>query len=262
MGKTLAGFLVILALYGALLAWLYVNQRRLQYFPSFENRDGRNFADFVAWRDANQNFLGYIRTPKEPSQVVLFFHGNGGEAHHRAWLSSIIPAASVLILAEYPGYGAKPGEPTESSLFQAADIAVREATTQFGLPVVLVGESLGSGVAAYAASRHAVHKLALMAPFTSAVDVGARAYPFIPVRWMMKDRFDSLSHLAQVTVPLHIIHGSADTFVFAKLGRRLFESYPGKAKQFTELPGYEHNNLAEGILNSPLAEPFRKFFQP
>lgn len=126
-------------------------------------------------------------------------------------------------------------------------------------PVTLAGESLGSGVAVYLASRRPAARVALISPFSSAADVAQATYPFLPARFLLKDRYLSTAYAVRVAAPLHIIHGTADDIIPEALGRKLFEAWPGRPKTFTEIPGAGHNDIYQPILHSAAAEPFRKF---
>lgn len=257
------GFLVIVlvALAGIALAAAAAFQRQLQYFPTRNDADGRGDGTFQPWRDAAGIFWGYVRGSPSPRRVVLFFHGNGGEALDRAWVGRWIDDPGVvLILVEYPGYGAKAGSPTEEALYRDAEMAFdRAAREWFGIPVTVVGESLGSAVAAYLASRRPVDRIALISPLSSAVDVGRKHYPYLPVKWLLIDRFPASDHVLKAKAPLFVVHGSEDEIVPPELGRRVFDAYPSPQKRFLELPRVGHNDIAEAILSAPEAKPFEEF---
>ena len=108
--------------------------------------------------------------------------------------------------------------------------------------IVLWGESLGSGVAIALAAEKPVAKLILDAPFTSALDIAASAYPFLPVRLLMKDQFRSDLRIAQVKAPVLILHGEADSVVPISYGERLLAMIPGK-KQMVRFAGGQHVDL-------------------
>ena len=248
-----------LGLYLLLLLAVYLGQRGLQYFPSHDDREGRGRPPFSAWKSESGAFLGYCRAPARPKRVLLFFHGNGGEALHREWVAQVTPESFVLCLVEYPGYGARPGSPTEPSILAAAEEAFDEATRRWAVPVRVAGESLGSGAATYLASRRPVERLALLSPFTAAEDVAALHYPYLPVRWLMKDRFRSIDRIAEVKAPIHVIHGEADDLIPPAQGRRLHDAYRGASRAFTAVPGVGHNDLAAAVMVAPAAADFRVF---
>lgn len=234
--------------------------RSLLYFPSHHDEAGRGGDGFEAFRDAEGNFLGYIRESAKASHTVIVFHGNAGEALHRTWYAAPLQNARVhIILAEYPGYGAHPGKPAESSIFESADIVVHEAE-KLGLPLIIVGESLGSGVACYVASKHPIYRLALISPFSSMSDTAQAHYGWI-ARILLPDRYESTLYLAKYQGPLHVIHGSDDEVVPIALGRKLFASYTGREGEFAEIPRFHHNDIAEAILEHRQAARFRSFIR-
>src|SRR5690606_36442504 len=116
---------------------------------------------------------------------------------------------------------------SEDGLIADARAAYAFATARYEAKrIVLWGESLGGGVAVALAAERPVGRLVLEAPFTSAADVGARTYPFVPVRWLMKDQFRSDERIARVTTPVLVLHGAPDGVVPIALGEWLFEMVP------------------------------------
>jgi len=171
--------------------------------------------------------------------TLVFFHGNGsdrsdfvqqGDAFHRlGW---------GVLLASYPGYSGNPGAPTEATLTAAARASVAAVDNHVG-PVIVWGHSLGSGVAARIASEGRVAGLVLEAPYTSIVDVAADAYPYVPVRWLMRDRFDTEALLERIKVPVLIFHSTDDPQVPFRMGQRLAEQLGGRAT-FVRMEGAGH----------------------
>jgi pimeloyl-ACP methyl ester carboxylesterase len=235
-------------------------QRQLLYFPSHDDATGRGDGIFVPLRDKADAFVGYVKEPRHGvTRTLLFFHGNGGEALHRGWIAQAVPETVRIILAEYPGYGARTGEPSEKAIEQAALGAYEVATSRWREPVTVLGESLGSGAAAMIAKKHRVDRLALISPFTSVADVAKVHYPLLPVDMLLIDRFDSIGCLAKSEAPLRIIHGTADDIVPFELGKKLFDAYPGRDKQLIPLRGVRHNDIAGPIVAAPEAAGFRDF---
>ena len=150
---------------------------------------------------------------------------------------------SVLII-DYPGYGKSSGSPSEAGCYAAADAAYDWLTKTQGIAgekIVLYGASLGGGVAVDLASRKPHRALVLIKTFTSAPDVGQHTLPWFPVRWLMRNRFDSLSKITLCKQPIFIAHGDADRIVPFSLGERLFQAAKSK-KMFYRLPGADHND--------------------
>ncbi|MGH7378363.1 MAG: alpha/beta hydrolase, partial [Candidatus Methylomirabilales bacterium] len=148
--------------------------------------------------------------------------------------------AGVLLL-DYRGYGGSGGAPTEEGLYRDGEAAAAWVEAQGLGPLVYVGESLGTGVAVEVALRRPPAALVLQSPFTSLTDVAARHYPYLPVRLLLKDRYESLEKIARVSCPVLVIHGDRDSIIPIAQGRKLFEAVPGR-KAFLEVPGGDHND--------------------
>ncbi len=188
--------------------------------------------------------LRFIHAPpagKKP--VILFFHGNGGRADSEA--PGLVPLARRgfgIVASEYRGYAGNPGAPSERGL--VADGAATVAWIQRRYPdspVVLWGESLGTGVAVRlaAARPRDFSGVILDAPFTSLVEAGARQFPWVPVRTLIRHRFDSLSRMSRLTLPVLVVHGEADAVVPVAMGRAILAAAPCPAGGIF-IPGVGH----------------------
>jgi hypothetical protein len=187
--------------------------------------------------------------PAAPHRVIIF-HGNGGQAVHRDHFVRGFQSAGAqgrweVYILEYPGFGSRPGDPSEQALLGAAREAVDlllEADP--ARPVYVVGESLGTGVATRIAAeyRQAVPAVFLITPFTNIVDVGARTAPRFLVRAVLRDRYDNEEALARYEGRVGVLLAGRDNVVPTDLGRRLYEGYDGpKRLWMQEAAG--HNNL-------------------
>jgi uncharacterized protein len=178
--------------------------------------------------------------------AVLHCHGNAGNLSHRGpslprWRHET--GLSVLII-DYPGYGKCGGSPTEAGCYAAADagydwlVHTAKVAPQ---RIVLFGDSLGGGVATDLAARRPHRALVLVRTFTSLPDTAAAVYPWLPVRLLMRNRYDNLSKIARVPGPVFVAHGTADTLVPLAQGERLFAAAP-EPKAFVRLEGADHND--------------------
>jgi fermentation-respiration switch protein FrsA (DUF1100 family) len=179
------------------------------------------------------------------SGTLLFFCGNAGNmswrGHAICTLSEQL-GVSVLIV-DYPGYGKSGGKPSEAGCYACADAAYAWLLKQGlrGEDVVIFGESLGGGVAVDLASRQPHRALILVKTFTSMPDVGQDIYPWLPARWLVRNKFHSLSKIERCKQPVFIAHGDADRLIPFAHGQRLYEAAPGK-KKFLRLAGADHND--------------------
>lgn len=257
--KPLASLARILALSALLsIAALAMFQDRLLYYP--EKADvaalvavaGERFAPWPAAGD----FRGLIAEPRGAARgTLVVFHGNAGHAGHRGFYGELVDGLGLrLILAEYPGYGPRAGELGEASLTADAAATVERARREFGAsgPLILFGESLGAGVAAAASARvgHAgIAGIVLATPWDRLENVAAHHYPWLPrplLSLFLRDRYDSVAHLAGWTGPSAVIVAERDRIVPADSGRALFAALAGEKRLHT-VAGADHNDWMERV---------------
>ncbi len=246
----LTAFLVA---YAGICALMFIFQRNLQYVPERGVLVPADWGlgDFrtvtVTSADGVGIDLWYAPAEGLTKPTVVLFHGNGGHMGYRADKALALREAGYgVLLAGYRGYGPNDGSPTEQGLYAdgraALDFLVREGVS--GQRVVLYGESLGSGVAVQLATERRAGAVILEAPFTSIPDAAAVHYPWLPVRGLIHDRYDSLSKIADIAAPLLIVHGELDRVVPIRLGRALFAKAE-EPKAAAWVPGAGHNDLMD-----------------
>ncbi|MBX9924809.1 MAG: lysophospholipase [Hyphomicrobiaceae bacterium] len=181
----------------------------------------------------------------EDAPTVLFFHGNGGSHGILAGkYQRLRDVGYGLFAMTYRGYPGSSGQPNEAANFADALMAY-DALVASGVPpsrIVLYGESLGSGIAIQVAAQRPVAAVVLESPYASIADVAAAEYWYVPVRWLLLDRYDSLAHAPRVTAPVLILHGRRDDLIPVAHARRLFDALPGR-KSFIEYPDGGHVGL-------------------
>jgi pimeloyl-ACP methyl ester carboxylesterase len=178
-------------------------------------------------------------------RVVLYCHGNAGNLSHRGgvlhrWADVV--DGSVLIF-DYPGFGRSTGRPTEQSCCASGEAAWNWLTVEKQTPphkIVLMGTSLGGGVATELARAHDCRALVLVKTFTSVPDMAQATVPWLPARYLVRHRFDNLSKLPQIHRPVFITHGTADSVIPFSHGERLFAA-ANEPKQFVPIQGEDHN---------------------
>jgi uncharacterized protein len=218
-------------LYVTVLAGMYFMQRNIQYLPSgsaiLPSEAGLPGTQsvFVQTSDGEKIQAWYHKAqPDKPT--ILYFHGNGGGISTRPNKQAFFAKLGFGLLAvSYRGYQGSTGSPTEQGLHLDAEAAYLWLLESGVAPadIVVLGESLGTGVAVQLAARHQVKAIALEAPYANAVDVGADRYWFLPVRWLMKDQFRSADHIDKVNAPLLVLHGTADKTIPFSQGEKLFK---------------------------------------
>ena len=227
-------------------------QRQLIYYPEVAPEKTllkiANGIQLLDWRDRSGQLIGW-HTPQagSASRRVVVFHGNAGHSLYRQYFAAGFLALGGdwdVYLFEYPGYGARPGAPSESGIKAAALDAVEELLTEDPRPIYLAGESLGSGVATWLAGTlpTKVAGLLLVTPFTSLTDVAAGHYRWLPVRTLLSERYNSQKALSQYAGPVAFLVAGNDEIVPAELGRKLHSDYRGP-KLLREQAGAGHNTL-------------------
>ncbi len=247
---TLKSILVIgLVLYLGLVAIMFFAQRVLMYFPDTVHTApadaGFPQAQEVLLRSADgTDVIAWHVPPKQGKPVVIYFHGNGGSLQHRVpRFEPLIADGTGLVALSYRGYGGSKGSPSETGLIADGQAAFDFARRQYpDSKLVLWGESLGTGVAVAIAAQNEVAAVVLEAPYTSTADIAFAAYPFIPVRLLMKDQFRSDERIAKVNAPLLILHGTQDRIIPIGFGERLF-GLANEPKHFVRFARGEHENL-------------------
>ena len=254
----LARWLLILALigYAAACAYLFFVQNEMIYegstVPISVEEATREAAavGLVAWKPSTPGAAGrrgFVQpdfASPAPRGTIVFFHGNGESAW--LWVDQIAPFTQRgfrVFLYEYPGYGGRPGAPSEKAIVPDARALVRSlAQAGFG-PIYVWGESLGSGVAAAVCADEGlpVQGLTLVTAWDNIANVGLSYYPFVPVRQFMIDKYDSIANLEHFQRPVCVVCGDQDSTVLPALSLNLFTHLPGPKKMMV-MKGYGHGD--------------------
>ncbi len=235
------------AIYILMIVGLAVFQRRLQYFPDRHLIDPAQAGmsgveDLRLTTGDGETLVAWYVGPKDGHPLILYFHGNGGALVDRVPRFRALTASGYGLLAiSYRGYGGSTGSPTQKGLMEDGETAYLEARARGydGDRIVLMGESLGTGVAITLAATHEAAALVLDSPFSSAVEVAAAHYPIFPVNWLMFDRFRSDLAIGDVHIPILVLHGDEDDVIPIGLARRLFE-LGNEPKTFMLVSGGKH----------------------
>ena len=236
------GFIVAAVL--ALPLALYFMQERLIFLPQPMPETARALiaerAGSLFIEAADGTRLHAWHRPGSP--LVLYFGGNAEEV---SWMlartAQQAPGVGWLLI-DYRGYGSSGGAPSERHLVADALLWHDYATRNLGARSVAVfGRSLGSGVAVQLAAARAVAGVVLVAPYDSLTSVARHYYPYLPVSWMLRHRFDSLAHAPSLTAPLLCLVAERDEVIPVIHSKRLFEAWGGR-KRWVALEGARHNS--------------------
>jgi len=238
--------------YAAITGWMFFIQASLIFLPERELH--RTPADVgleheaVELRTADGVTLSawFVPAPEPgPAPTVLFLHGNAGNISHRLdTIAFLHDLGAATLIIDYRGYGESDGTPSEAGLQRDARAAWSWLTTERGLGaewIVLYGRSLGGAVAAWLAAEHRPAGLIMESTFTSLADLGAEIYPWLPVRLLLRHRFDARAALARVEAPTLVAHAREDELVPFDHARRLAEVSP-PVIELVELDG-GHNRV-------------------
>lgn len=241
---------IAIALLVVLLVLMFL-ENRLIFYPSKFDRGGWTpptpAGEQVTIATDDEIILaGWYMPHPTPRGVVLFACGNGGNMSYWADVFRILHTELKLTVLgfDYRGYGRSTGSPSEAGVLADARaarawLAQREAIAEN--QVILMGRSLGGAVATDLA-QDGCRALVIESSFTTLPDVAARVYPFLPVRWVMRSRFDSLAKIRNYSGPLFISHGDSDGLVPYAMGQALHEAAPSKLKRFYTVSGGDHND--------------------
>lgn len=245
---TLRAVLLLALGYAALVAFVWLVQRRLQYFPAPGPVDLPGDAAAAGLREIELTAADGVRLkawhwPGERALTLVVFHGNAGHRGDRLeWIRSLRSLGVGVLALDYRGYGGSDGAPDEQGLFLDGEAAARWVAERTQGPLVYVGESLGAGVAVETAVRLPPAALVLVGSFPSLVGVARCAYPWLPVGLLMRDRFECASKLARLEVPLMCVHAEADSIVPVAQGRAAFAA-GREPKEWWSIPGADHNDV-------------------
>lgn len=244
--------LVVAIIYLSAVAYMYFNQRSLQYAPDAISigtpaEAGVPSMQVVTTKtDDGLELVNWYAPPaSENGKIIVFFHGNAGSIKGRAYKAAdFIAKGYGFMLVEYRGYGGNKGFPTEEGFYKDARAALKWLEEQGHQPSQLIfyGESIGTGVAVEMAVEKQPAQVILEAPFTSAADVARSRYGWLPVDLLMKDRFDSIKKITTIKSPLLILHGDNDLVVPFNEGKLLYEK-ANEPKLFSEFTGGGHSDL-------------------
>ena len=246
---------VVVLIGGMVLGVAWWQQRQLIYFPDASSvppaGEVIEGARDVKLHTEDGLVLGAWFVPAAPGpqsadrrMAVLVAPGNGGNRADRVGLAEALRRRGLaVLLMDYRGYGGNPGSPTEDGLVRDA-VAAAEALEDLGYPperTIYFGESLGSGVVAALQARRPPAGIVLRSPFPELADVGARHYPWLPVRLLLRDRFPVVEHLADSAVPVTVVYGDRDSVVPSDLSARVADAAPALVDRVV-IEGADHND--------------------
>lgn len=187
--------------------------------------------------------IALVASPDSARATVVVFHGNGGTALQRGYYADALTRHGLrVVLAEYPAYGWRSGDVSETAFVADARRTLELATEAFGGPLIVWGESLGAGVASAAVRQLEVpvEAVVLLTPWDTLPNTASAAYPWLPVRWLVRDRYDSVENLSGFAGRVAVLVAEADAVIPPARGRSLYEGLDAEKRLWT-FPGAGHN---------------------
>lgn len=219
---------------------------------------GLDFEDVWFTSEDGTRLHGWFVERPHAKRAVLYCHGNGEDVSMNADVAAQLSEAldASVFIFDYRGYGHSEGTPSEAGCIADGLAAQRWLAGRAGKQpskLVVMGRSLGGAVGVAIAVKQGAQALVLVNAFSRMTDVAAHHYPWLPVRLMMKNRYDSVARIRNYPGPVFQCHGTADWIVPIQLGRELFDAAPTKNKRFLEFAGRGHNDPEPATLYRELA---------
>jgi pimeloyl-ACP methyl ester carboxylesterase len=254
-------FLAALLLYTGVVVYLYVDQDKLVFPGAATNEKNVQFlarhfpGSEIRYQFGDANLQGWQFNTSAGKNILFYYGGNADELSAAA-LQFAPVAEFQSVFVNYRGYGSSNGKPSEEKLYgDALKIFDDRIKRDHPEKIVVIGRSLGTGVAAYVAAHRPVDALVLVTPFDSLVAVGQHRYPYVPVARMIKSHFDSLLRANRLTMPTLVLIAENDKVVPHENTERLLQKLPA-VREVKTLAGTDHGNIVDSPEYLPTIEKF------
>ena len=234
--------------YVLLCSIVFIFQRKLLYLPNkIQLSEDRAINEGLLYWPSFENFQGFISQGElvDAKGTIIVFHGNAGAAYHRSFYAKALSHQKLrVILAEYPGYGGRVGQPSEDLLVKDALETIRLAYQEYGGPLFVWGESLGGGVVSSAVSKTdiPIKGVVLFLPWDSLPNLAQTHYWYLPARWLVLDKYNNIDNLQGFEGNIAVILAENDEVVPVQHGKRLYDSITAKKKLWL-FEDVRHNEL-------------------
>jgi len=244
--------LLLVAVYLLFAAYLYVFQRKMIYYPVGTDPDFS--AQKIAFDNQGARLHGWVLNPNQ-DKALIYFGGNSELITHRSGYFEDVFHDHSVYLVDYRGYGNSEGSPSEAALFSDALAIYDQVSAQHG-SISAYGRSLGSGVAVYLSSKRPLQKLILLTPYDSVAEVGQSIYPMFPIRYLIKDRFDSAARVGSIRIPVLIASAENDREIPLTRTQALRERFRQTNVVYQQIGGAAHNDIIDFPEYRALVEKF------
>lgn len=240
--KQAAILLLIIAVsaYGVVLAGYFFYQRKLLFYPTHHAHGSA----LTPWIKDGET-IGYVREGRDVKTIWLMLHGNAGQASDRTYALPCFPEDQSVFILEYPGFGFREGSPSKTSINEAAREGYLELRRRFpGSRICVAGESIGSGPSCYLGTLdHAPDKISLVVPFDNLADLAQGHVLYLPVRLLLRERWDNIESLRQYKGPVEIFGAKGDRIIPVERAVTLAQAIPNAVLHLIE---GGHNEWSQG----------------
>jgi pimeloyl-ACP methyl ester carboxylesterase len=249
MTRTLLIIVVVaIVAYLAFCALLFAYQRTLIYFPQPPS-PANGASNFTLQTDGAQ--VQITAMPRKGLDAVVYLGGNAEDVNFSLpGLAAAFPEHSIYLM-HYRGYGGSSGKPSEEALVADALVLFDKVRNEHP-NVMLIGRSLGSGIAVHLASLRPVARLILVTPYDSLVEMAAKQFPYVPIRWILLDKYESWKYAAQVTAPTLIVAAEHDKVIPRTSTEALYARFHTGVATLRVVAGASHNTISESPEYAPL----------
>ena len=221
----------VIFIYLIIIAYMYLNQRKLLYLPSENNylddQIDFNFKEVFIDVEKKLKLKSWlIENDLKNKKTLVFFHGNAGNLSNRIYkLNQLSKLDLNIIILAWRSFSGNEGEPSEQNLYNDAKKTIEWLNSR-GVKnknMILYGESLGTGIAVELSQTNQFGGIILESPFTSMTNAAKNIYPWLPVKYLLKDKYDSEKKIKNLQIPILIMHGKKDNIVPFKMGEKLYD---------------------------------------
>ena len=223
--------IALTVIYLVVVIVIFLSQRKLMYHPNENNyleENQLNHKIEKVYINSDFKLLGWHHLKNKKFKTLLFFHGNAGNLQNRIYkLNDISKLDLNYLIIAYRGFSGNKGEPNEIGLYKDSEVA-KKWLNNIGVSdkdIILYGESLGTAVAVDLASKHNFAGIILESPFTSMVKLSKIYYPYLPVKILLKDKYESIKKIDKINFPKMVMHGDKDKIVPFSMGKEMFEKF-------------------------------------
>ena len=235
-----ASALVVIAVgYIATAAFLYLNQRKFLYFPQAGVL--QTGEQQVEIRNGDITLRGWVVNENKPN-AIIYFGGNGERPEASIVDFKELFSTHSIYFINYRGYGESDGSPTETGLYDDA-MAIYDYVAPDHNHIIVIGRSLGTGVATYLATQRDIHRLVLVEPYDCLVNIAQATYPIFPMQLMMKDKYNSVERAPEITAPTLIIKAENDQIIPGTSTDNLIAQFNRDILETATIPEATHNNI-------------------